>query len=197
MTKPLAVSILVEGTSDAPVVTRLLRDHEIEVHQSFGFKGKGYVDAKLEAYNEAAKFGAWLVVRDLDNDAPCAGELVKTLLPKPSKGMRLRIAVPTIEAWLLADAKGIARYFRVPPHSIPSNPEALTNAKRALVDVARRSRLRSIRDDMVPAANTTAAVGPGFVARVAEFADTDWSWKRAAARSDSLRRCVARIAEWT
>ena len=194
MTRPRSASILVEGSSDAPVVKRLLRDHKIAVHQEYGFKGKGYVDAKLHAYNQAAKHGTWVVLRDLDRDAPCAGELVRTLLPKPSRGMCFRVAVPTVEAWLLADAKGVAKYFHVPSHAVPINPDLLPNAKQALVVLAKASRLKAIRDDMVPAPNTTAAVGPGFVGRIAEFVETDWSWRRAVERSDSLKRCVARIA---
>jgi hypothetical protein len=86
------------------------------------------------------------------------------------------------------------RYFGVSRHHVPADPESLHDPKAALVDLARRSRVRAVRDDMVPPPGTTARVGPGFVARVITFADTEWDWKRAVARSDSLHRCVRRIA---
>jgi hypothetical protein len=86
-------------------------------------------------------------------------------------------------------------FFQVRNHEVPHDPEALRDPKVALVDLARRSRSRVIREDMVPSPHTTARVGPGFVAQVMSFADSKWSWKRAMKRSDSLRRCVGRIAE--
>jgi hypothetical protein len=40
--------------------------------------------------------------------------------------------------------------------------------------------------------------GIGTFFKVASaFAGSEWSWKRAALRSDSLRRCIKRIAEWS
>lgn len=195
MKAPLTVSLAVEGPSDEPVIRRLVTDHAFEVQQVLGLKGKGYLDTKLAAYNAAARHGAWLVVRDLDQDAECGAELARELLPKPSKGMRFRIAVRAVEAWLLADAAGVARYFRVPRHSVPLDPDALKDPKRALVDMCRGSKVRAIREDMVPAEGTTARVGPGYVARIGEFA-AEWSWKDAAKKSDSLNRCVKRLAAW-
>jgi hypothetical protein len=108
--------------------------------------------------------------------------------------MRFRVAVRAIEAWLLADHIGVSSFFQVRPHDVPNDPESLRDPKIALVELARRSRSRHIREDMVPAPRTTARVGPGFVGRVMEFSDSTWSWKRAARRSESLRKCLARLA---
>lgn len=195
MSVPLSISLAVEGPSDEPVIRRLAAAHSCDVHQVLGLKGKGYLDAKLPAYNAAARHSAWLVVRDLDADAICPAELTKQLLPRPSSGMRFRIAVRAVGAWLLADAEGVARYFRVGRHAVPNDPDALADPKRSLIDLCRSSRLRAIREDMVPVTGTTARVGPGYVSRIGEFA-AEWNWKAAAKRSESLRRCVARLAAW-
>jgi hypothetical protein len=191
------MNIAVEGVTDGAVVGRILRDHGVGVIQVSGLHGKGHLDLRLPAFNSAARFSDWLVVRDLDQDADCAATLVKAKLRAPSKGMHYRVAVRSIEAWLLADVQGMTSFFQVRNHEVPHDPEALGDPKLALVDLARRSRSRVIREDMVPSPQTTARVGPGFVAQVMSFVDSKWSWKRAMRRSDSLRRCVDRIAELT
>jgi hypothetical protein len=191
-----AVTIAVEGTCDESVVSRLVRDHGFAVGAVHGLHGVDYLNERLKAFNKAARFGPWLVVRDLDKEADCAAIVVRARLPEPSKGMRFRIAHRAIEAWLLADVEGVVSYFKVTRESVPHDPEALDNPKEALVNLMRRSRSRGIREDMVPAPGTTARVGPGFVARITEFASSSWSWRRATERSDSLRRCVRRLDEW-
>ena len=125
MTKVLAVTIAVEGPSDASVVSRIVNDHGLQVHAVHGLHGVNHLNAKLEAFNQAAKFGPWLVVRDLDHEAECAAAVVSARLPKPSGGMRFRIAHRAIEAWLLADFEGIAAFFKVAREAVPHDPEAL------------------------------------------------------------------------
>ncbi len=194
--RAFSVSIAVEGPSDERVITRIVNDHDIAVGAVYGLRGKDHLDKRLGAFNEGAKHGKWLVVRDLDHDADCAATLVRRLLPQPHAGMRYRVAVRALEAWLLADAEGVAAFFGVARHHVPHDPEGLEDPKMSLVQLARRSRVRAIRDDMVPSEDTTARVGPGFVGRIIDFASTKWSWRRGATRSDSLRRCVERIAAW-
>jgi hypothetical protein len=196
MTRAAAVSIVIEGSSDEPVVRRILGDHNIAVHAVHGLHGKAYLDQKLRAFNQAARFGNWLVVRDLDHDAECAARFVRAHLPRPNRGMRFRLAVRALEAWLLADVEGVAAFFGVARVDVPHAPESLPDPKAALVAVARRSRSRAIREDMVPARDTLAPVGPGYVGRIIEFANSSWSWRRGEKQSESLRRCVRCIAEW-
>jgi hypothetical protein len=100
------MNVAVEGVTDGSVVGRILRDHGVGMAQVSGLRGKGHLDLRLPAYNNAARFSDWLVVRDLDQDADCAATLVRAKLRAPSKGMRFRVAVRSIEAWLLADAEG-------------------------------------------------------------------------------------------
>jgi hypothetical protein len=196
MKRVFEVSIAVEGLSDEAVVRRIVRDHGMRVKNVFGLRGKHHLDQRLNAFNSAAKYGAWLVVRDLDHDAVCAAALARDRLPSPNSGMRFRIAVRALEAWLLADAEGIAAYFGVARHHVPHTPERISDPKAALIEVARRSRSRAIREDMLPSEGTTARVGPGFIARINEFASSDWSWERGAKRSESLGRCVKSVAAW-
>ncbi len=141
------VTIAVEGTTDAAVVKRLLDEAGLSVGSEHGKTGKQTLDRNLGGYNNAAKHSCWLVLRDMDHDAGCAVELAQKLLPGPASHMRLHVVVRALEAWLLADAERIAEHLSVAARYVPPNPESLPNPKRALIDLARRSRAHSAHRD--------------------------------------------------
>jgi len=190
-------TIAVEGRADVPIVRKILEHVGYEVGVVHGQAGKATIDRNLRGYNNAARYAPWLVVRDLNGDAPCAPELVHRLLPQPAPRMHFRIAVRVAEAWLLADDEQIKRFLRVNRALVPQYPETLPMPKRTLIDLARRSRIRSIREDMVPRPGSSATVGPAYVSRVGEFAREFWRPDVALDRSDSLRRCIERLRQWT
>jgi len=78
---------------------------------------------------------------------------------------------------------------------IPRDPEALDDPKRTLVNLARRSRRRGLRDAITPAPGVSAVVGPGYTSVVEEFIVRGWDIAAAITRSPSLRRCVIRLGE--
>lgn len=189
---PLYVSVVGEGTSDIAVATHLCRHVGIGVASTYPVGGKPNLDRSLAAYNQAARYSSWLVMRDLDNDARCAPELSSSLLHRPSKGMLFRIAVRSVESWLIADALALASFLRVRVAAIPTKPDSLGRPKRALVDIARKSKSRLIRDEMVPPPGH-GEVGPGYSLRIIEFVGSHWSPARASSSSDSLARCIRAI----
>jgi hypothetical protein len=108
--------------------------------------------------------------------------------------MCFRIAVREVEAWLLADQERLSTFLKVATARVPSEPEAEHDPKRAMVDIARKSRKREIREDMVPRPGSGRTVGPAYASRLIEFVShptTGWRPDIAAKRSDSLRRCLA------
>jgi hypothetical protein len=190
------VSLAVEGPTDTEVLARIFDWLGIELGTVYGERGKGYLDARILAWNTAAKFAPWVVVRDLDHDAPCASELVQRLLPNPSAFMRFRVSVRAIDAWLLADRERIASFLAIAPKGVPSDPDALPDPKRKIIELARRSRKRELRLDLVPQLGMTSKVGPAFVSRMIEFVRQHWRPQIAAHRSPSLRRCIAALEAW-
>jgi hypothetical protein len=82
-------------------------------------------------------------------------------------------------------------------HHIPAAPENLPNPKQMMVNLARKSRKRAIREDMVPVPGTTARVGPGYTFRIMEFATTLWRPEVAARVSNSLARCISALQRVT
>jgi hypothetical protein len=186
----MPVTIAVEGPADTEVARKLLRHVGLSDGPVYEAGGKSKLDQKLQAYNNAARNAPWFVLRDMDQDAPCAPALVERLLEAPARCMRLRIAVHQGESWLLADAERIAAFLHVQVKAVPQAPDTLTNAKQALVNLARASRSRDVRAAFVPAEGSTASVGRQYTSRIAEFAREHWRPGIAAKSSDSLARCI-------
>lgn len=194
MTSPFLRAV-VEGPSDEAIVRRLAGESHFALSAVYVKRGKDALDSKLRAYASAARFGPWLVLRDLDRDADCAPALASALLPDRPPMLLLRIPVRSVEAWLLADRESMATYLAVPIGVVPTTPEDLAHPKRSLVNLARRSRRQAVLHDMVPAPGTSAQVGPGYTARLIQFTSDKWQPQRAAARSDSLARCLASLRD--
>lgn len=195
-TSNLVVAAVVEGDSDRPIVRRILGHVGLSLGDVYVQGGKDRLDKRIQAFNAAAKISPWLVLRDLDRDAACAAELVRKILPVPSPHMCFRVVVRASEAWLLADRISMSRFLGVDVHHLPTDPDSLPDPKAALVHLARQSRLRSVREDMVPEPGTSTRVGPGYVGRIIEFASKIWNPDAAAQVSNSLSRCVRALARW-
>lgn len=195
------VTLAVEGPTDEAVLRRVLDDLCVPVGPVHIKRGKQRLREQVQAYNNAARLAPWIVLADLDHDAGCAPLLVAEWLPEPSKGMRLRVAVHQVEAWLLGDRDGLARFLRVERDRIPRDPELLLDAKQTIVDLSTLSRSKDIRHDMVPAHGSRARVGPGYTSRLMEFAYRYWNIERAAEACTSLRHCMLAVqllsSTWT
>jgi hypothetical protein len=185
-----------EGLIDIAVATRLAEHAGHTIRRTFPQQGKSRLDRQLRGFNNAARFEPWLVLRDLDTDAPCAATLVRQLLPEPSRYMLFRIAVREVESWLLADAQAFADFFSVPATAIPEKPDELTDPKGTLINVVASSTSASMRREILPG-DVTRKVGPGYTAKVIEFVDAHWNIARARQASSSLDRCVAALANLT
>jgi len=178
---------------DEMVLRRLAEHIGVNADPIYVAHGKDRLQEAVPGYNSAARFSPWAILVDLDRDEDCAPPFVARWLPAASRHMCFRVAVRTIEAWLMADRERLAAFLHVPARSVPGNPETLPDPKRAVVDLARRSRRSEIRADMVPRPDSGRAVGPAYTSRLIEFAtDRRRGWRpTVAARSaDSLARCV-------
>lgn len=189
------VTLAVEGETDAEVARRLLEEAGFEVGPVYVRMGKAALDARLAGYNEAARRSCWLVLRDLDHDATCAPALRARLLPAPAApGLRLHVVVRSLEAWMLADARGVASWLGVPIATVPSSPEQENDPKRRLLELAGRSRRRRIREALLPAPGTTARVGPGYTSTLFGYIRSSWAPEAAEVRAPSLARLRAHLA---
>lgn len=193
---PVYVSGAVEGIVDEAVFGRLVRLAKAEIGSVHRTEGKARLLARLNGFNSAARHHPWLVLIDLDSDARCAPPFRRGHLPAPSRHMAFRVAVRAVEAWLLADRERVSRWLDVPPHLLPSRPDDEPDPKETLVRLARRSRSKSMRADLVPRAGSGRRVGPLYASRLIEFVNDDrrgWRPTAAAQGSDSLNRCLRHL----
>ena len=196
MTNSPTVNIAVEGDLDEAVLKKVLASISIEVASVYGRKGKDNLRENVPRYNQAARQGRWIILVDLDDDAECPPPFIALWLPTRNQNLQLRVAVRAVEAWLLADRDEIACFLRVSEQRIPLQPENEANPKITLMNVARRSRSKTIREDIVPSEGSTARQGPAYTSRLIEFTVKHWDPKTAATRSASLKRSLNSLSQW-
>ncbi len=93
----------------------------------------------------------------------------------------------------MADRENLAKFLSVEIARIPQDVEAIDNPKVIMVEIAKHSRRREIREDMIPRTGSGRVVGPAYTARLIEFvmgAKNGWRPEVAAERSESLKRCL-------
>lgn len=189
------VNVVVEGDLDEAVARRLISHVGAETGYVYGRRGKGYVEENIGRFNHAARNAPWLwfVLVDLDDDYECAPRLCRDWLADAAPNLCLRVAVREVEAWLLADREAAARFLAVAEALVPPSPESEADPKRVLVELARRSRRRDIREDLVPRPGSGLEVGPAYEDRLIEFVRREWRPEMAAHTADSLRRCLSAL----
>jgi hypothetical protein len=193
--RDVVVSGAVEGLVDEAVFRRLIAHAGARSGRVYVTDGKGPLLKRLDGYNRAARHNPWLVLVDLDQDESCAPPFREACLPAPTPRMCFRVVVRAVEAWLMADRDGLARFLSLSAVRIPADPDTLIEPKRTMVNLARHSRRREIREDMVPRLASGRAVGPAYPSRLIEFASSHWRLQVAVQASDSLRRCERRLRE--
>lgn len=189
------INVVVEGQIDEAVAETLLTHLDLSYLNPIQTHGKPRLLADLPRYNAAARLSPWLVLVDLDQDADCAPSFRAEKLPDPSSGMLLRVAVRAIEAWLLADRERIAEFLGVQINQVPAYPEGEANPKKTIVQLASKSRRKSLREDMTPRPNKGGLVGPGYSSYMIKFAHQHWRPDVAAQTADSLARCIRALRE--
>jgi hypothetical protein len=111
--------------------------------------------------------------------------------------MCFRIAVRSIESWILADRSAIAAALSVEEIIIPERVDELVNPKRTIIELAKRSGSREVRSDLLPRSGSGINEGPSLAGFLSEFAEHKWRPLRAAqiGNSPSLSRAVQKLRE--
>lgn len=197
MPEPVVISAAVEGLLDEVVVRRLIEHAGGSPGPVFGKEGKQALRDKIGGYNNAAQHTPWFVLVDLNGDADCAPPLRQTWLAAPAPRLCFRVAVRQVEAWLMADREELAKYLSIARSRVPPAPESLQNAKVEMVNLARRSRRKDVRADMVPRAGSGRSTGPAYVSRLIEYVQSHWRPAVAAQSAESLRKAIACLQRLT
>lgn len=156
-------------------------------------RGVSKLVSALPRYINLARLHPVLCVAD--TDGKCAKRLRSEWLPKSVSNLFcLRLAVMEAESWVLADPDALASFFKVPASRIPADPDNIVDPKRAVLNLAVRSKDRLVRNEVVSSSDGSRP-GAGYNFHLEEFAGRYWDPLRAASRSASLARAVRRIQE--
>ena len=186
----------VEDVLSETVMRRCFNHTNIESGASLGREGFGYLKRIAPALNNSAAGVPYVMLTDLDQ-VGCPPDLLAdwmgTIPIHPD--FLLRVAVKEVEAWILADRKGLARYLGVPQANFPRVFEQLPDPKHELLMVARRSRHRRIREDIVAETAHGPVQGPDYNGSLSRFVTDQWDIDEAAVQCPSLRKMLGRLEE--
>ena len=191
--------LLAEGQTENYVASKLLPFCGHELVTVYGKCGVNYIRQKAFAFHHlATKSTGVLVLTDFrDSGAHCIPsalhDYVLKKVPTPPKTFLCRFAINEIESWLLADRYSIAKFLGVALSKIPIQPENEMYPKKTMINIARTSRIKSIRSGFAPPPGHQAEVGPEYMNLIHDFIKNTWNIESAMSNSDSLRRCVHRL----
>jgi len=189
-------NLLVEGYVDEAVGRRILLGTGHEVGTTFGKKGWTYIEKKIAAFDSSCAHQWLLTLIDcMDTGKDCPVHIVREWVPQCADKHIFRVVVREIESWILADRNGISNFLSVPLAKIPLNPDALPDPKRTLINLARTSRAKSIRSNLVPRELEAATEGPLYSSEMVRFVTDIWDPDAARQNSASLERCLCRLTE--
>lgn len=194
MVTPIPINIVVEDDLSEAFLQRILKESSttFAIGYSYGRRGYGYIKRRVKAFNNAAKGTPFLLLVDLE--AECAPRQIQEWLSVPMHhNLLFRVAVYEVESWLLADRVGFASFLGISRRFIPESVDNINNPKQFLINLAKRSPKRSLREAIVPTQSSTAKLGPDYNGQLSSFVINVWNLREAMKTSDSLRRAVNAI----
>jgi hypothetical protein len=166
----------------------------------------GEIKNKIKNFNILSVSTPVILLTDLDNNT-CPPAFIATLMGGDVKNENfvLSIAVDEVEAWLLADRGGFARYFDVDVALIPnaSRIKMQGRVEKTEIDckcktslyftstILPNSRNKSLIEQLTPRYGATK--GPEYNTVMVPFIRNSWNIEEAMQNSDSLKGMINRI----
>jgi hypothetical protein len=197
--RTVPIHLAVEDELSEFVLRRILASRPVEyaVGAVFSHGGCGYLKKRAKGFNEAARGCPWLVLTDLDVNA-CPPDLVRNWLGRRPRhpDFLLRVAVPEVESWVMADREGLRAHLGIGGRLVPREPEKLLDAKSELLSLAERSPDRAVREAIVfRGGDGQLRQGADYNGELGRFVYRSWNLEAAKARARSLRRLLVALAE--
>jgi len=166
----------------------------------------GQVKNKIKEFNKLSKSYPVILLTDLDSN-DCAPQLLEQLIKDKNDNFIFNIAVDEAEAWLMADIKGFATYFKIAIEDMPSAHQTKQGGRKALTEMnfAYKSSMYLTHELIKKSKNSehirqltpkkNAAKGPEYNSCILPFIQNFWNIDDARHNSDSLNRMILRIKE--
>ena len=187
-------NILIEGHIDEAVARKILNFSGHESGVAYGKKGWTYIHKKIAAFDRSCSAQGLLTLVDLmDTRLACPATVVDEWLPSAHINHVFRIVVREIESWVLADRENIASFLNIPVAKLLFDPDAQVDPKQTLINLARGSRTKVIRNSLVPEAGRSASEGPLYTSEIVRFVTEYWDPSSAREHSKSLASCLSKL----
>jgi hypothetical protein len=188
----IPINLVFEDVLSEAVLKQMLKQSQrpFLVGDCFNQRGNDQIKQNISGFNNAAKGMPYLVLTDLDNK-DCPRVILSEWLTQPKHpNLVFRIAVKEVEAWLLAHREAFAKFLGISVDNIPRDPDLIADPKQCLINLARRSRKRKLREAIVPEPNSTAKIGKDYNGQLSEFVNKSWQVASAQTNSPSLKRAM-------
>ncbi|MCP4133583.1 MAG: hypothetical protein GY754_21625 [bacterium] len=202
----IPINIVIEDDLSKIVLTTIIKQirKDLIVDRCFpdlgrkkASRGFGYIKKQINGFNQAAKYKPFIVITDLDKNE-CAPSLRKEWLPfEQDNNLLFRVAIREIESWVLADRKSFSKFLGIQIDLIPIDVDSIIDPKVFLINLARRSRKKDIKDSIVPRKKSTAQIGPDYNTCLSTFVRENWNIEQGVLHSDSLNRAYLEIENFS
>lgn len=207
------MDIFVVGEDDAckAVIYRViafcaaLRKTSLKVVSELPARG-GEIKNKIKNFNLLSKHTPVVLLTDLDNNT-CPPSFIGTLMHGENKNRDFvfSVAVDEVEAWLLADREGFARYFQVDIDRIPGASKTKMQGRSEKTEIVcpykaslyfaqqilPHSRSKTKIEQLTPRPGATK--GPEYNSVMIPFIQDHWNLETAMDNSNSLSGMVDRV----
>ena len=190
MSEGLIINLAFEDPLHEAVLRKIFSQLSFSVGKCFSHGGYGYLKTRIKGFNNAARVTPFLVLTDLDQ-VECAPLLIKDWLPFPRhRNLLFRVAVREVESWVLAHRESFAKYLGINQNKIPLQVDEVIDPKQFLINLARKSKYRQIREAIVPRSGSSAKQGPDYNGALTTYVNNHWDIKTAALNSPSLQKMI-------
>ena len=188
----IPINLVFEDALSEAVLKQMLKQSQrpFSVGQCLNQRGYGKIKKIIYGLNYAAKGMPYLVLTDLDN-AECPLVIISEWLTQPKHpNLLFRIAVKEVEAWLLAHREGFAQFLGISVDLIPGDADRIPDPKQLLINLAKKSKKRNLREAIAPDRNSTAKIGKDYNGQLIHFVNQSWQVASAQTNSPSLERAM-------
>lgn len=176
--------------SEVTLLRVLAKINRYSIGTAYRRGGFGYLRRNVQGWNSAAKGIPFIVFTDLDT-GECPPRLINDWLQvEKHPNLLFRVAVREVESWLLADPVNLSEFFNLRKALIPTTTDTIEDPKAVIVNLARKSRSKAIRDGIVPRKGSTAKQGPDYNGCLGAFVRERWDVEIATKNSPSLTRTI-------
>jgi len=188
----IPINLVFEDVLSEAVLKKMLKQSQrpFSVGHCLNQRGNDKIKKNISGFNNAAKGMPYLVLTDLDN-ADCPLVILSEWLTQPKHpNLLFRIAVKEVEAWLLAHREAFAQFLGISVDLIPGDADRIPDPKQCLINLAKKSKKRNLREAIVPERNSTAKIGKDYNRPLIEFVNESWQVASAQTNSPSLKRAM-------